>query len=88
MSEWKEHGKRLLEQAELLRIRMAKLLADGRARKSEAEIEVLRARLRDLETRIRGLGGSDGALGELRDGAAQAAEGLKAVWRRASAKTK
>lgn len=88
MSEWKECGKRLLEQVELLRTRIAKLLADGREQKFETEIEAMRSRLRELEIRIRNLNMTGSAMGELRHGAARAAEELKTVWRKAATRSR
>lgn len=80
-------GSRLLAQAQELRARLKRLLDRG-SPQSAAEIEALRAKLGELEGRLRELARPGGRLDDLRQGAGKALEELKAAWRKASSRSR
>ena len=86
MSEQNKCRRVLLEQAGELRDRLRRLMDGGAGR--EAEIETLRAKLGELETRMRDLSRPGGPLDELRQGAGRAVGELKDAWRKATSRMK
>lgn len=86
MSEWESCRRRLLEQANEFKTRIGKLLSDAKGRESEAEVEALRSRLREMEARVRELSRPGSALDELRQGAGRTVGKLKEVWRKTIAR--